>query len=103
MTDPEHASIVPYQTFRAADGFVNVCCGNNALFERLCAALDLDDLADDDRFADNGRRVQHRATLIPMLEKRIASLKKADVVTRLRKANVPVGPINDLADVQQAS
>ena len=94
-----HASIVPYQTFRAADGFVNVCCGNNALFERLCAALDLDDLADDDRFADNGTRVQHRATLIPLLEKRIASLKKADVVTRLRKANVPVGPINDLADV----
>ena len=94
-----HASIVPYQTFRAADGFVNVCCGNNALFERLCAALDLDDLADDDRFADNGAPVQHRAALIPLLEKRIASLKKADVVARLRKANVPVGPINDLADV----
>src|SRR5438552_10130250 len=94
-----HASIVPYQTFRAADGFVNVCCGNNALFERLCAALDLDDLIDDERFTDNGARVRHRAALIPLLERRIASLKKADVVTRLRKANVPVGPINDLADV----
>src|SRR2546422_2615621 len=77
------ASIVPYQNFRSADGFVNICCANNALFERLCAALDLDDLADDDRFADNGAPVQHRAALIPLLEKRIASLKKADVVTRL--------------------
>ena len=36
-----HTSIVPYQTFRAADGFVNVCCANNALFGRLCRALDL--------------------------------------------------------------
>ncbi|MDP9321872.1 MAG: CoA transferase [Chloroflexota bacterium] len=94
-----HSSIVPYQTFRAADGFVNVCCGNNALFARLCAALDLDDLADDERFADNGKRVENRTTLIPILEKRIGSLKKDDVVTRLRKANVPVGPINDLAGV----
>jgi formyl-CoA transferase len=94
-----HASIVPYQTFRASDGFVNVCCGNNALFERLCAAIDLDDLAEDERFADNGKRVQNRAVLIPLLEKRIGSLKKDDVVARLRKANVPVGPINGLNDV----
>jgi crotonobetainyl-CoA:carnitine CoA-transferase CaiB-like acyl-CoA transferase/sulfur carrier protein ThiS len=94
-----HASIVPYQTFRASDGFVNVCCGNNALFDRLCVALDLDDLKDDERFADNGKRVQHRTTLIPILEKRIGSLKKDDVVSRLRKANVPVGPISTLSDV----
>jgi formyl-CoA transferase len=94
-----HSSIVPYQTFRAVDGFVNVCCGNNALFARLCAALDLDDVADDERFADNGKRVENRTTLIPILEKHIGSLKKDDVVSRLRNANVPVGPINDLADV----
>jgi len=36
-----HASIVPYQTFRAADGFVNICCANNALFERLCRRSNL--------------------------------------------------------------
>ena len=94
-----HASIVPYQTFRASDGFVNVCCGNNALFQRLCQALDLDDLAEDERFADNGKRVANRAALIPPLEKRIAELTKDDVVKRLREANVPVGPINGLDDV----
>ena len=94
-----HASIVPYQTFRAADGFVNVCCGNNSLFERLCQALDLDDLAEDARFADNGKRVANRVVLIPLLEKRIGELSKDEMVKRLREANVPVGPINDLADV----
>ena len=94
-----HTSIVPYQTFRAADGFVNVCCGNNSLFERLCQALDLDDLAEDVRFADNGKRVANRSALIPLLEKRIGQLSKDEMVKRLREANVPVGPINDLADV----
>jgi crotonobetainyl-CoA:carnitine CoA-transferase CaiB-like acyl-CoA transferase len=94
-----HASIVPYQTFRAADGFVNVCCANNALFERLCRALDLEDLLEDSRFADNPSRVKHRDALVPQLEARIATLPKAEVVRKLREANVPVGPINDLREV----
>ena len=94
-----HASIVPYQTFRAADGFVNVCCANNALFERLCRALDLEDLLEDSRFADNPSRVKHRDALVPQIEARIATLPKAEVVRKLREANVPVGPISDLREV----
>src|SRR5437879_8323780 len=94
-----HASIVPYQTFRAADGFVNVCCANNALFERLCRALDLEDLLEDSRFADNPSRVKHRDALVPRIEARIATLPKAEVVRKLREANVPVGPSSDLREV----
>src|SRR5207244_2715319 len=94
-----HASIVPYQTFRAADGFVNVCCANNALFERLCRAIELEELLDDPRFADNTSRVSHRGALVPLLEAKIGTLAKAEVVRKLREANVPVGPISDLAEV----
>jgi formyl-CoA transferase len=94
-----HASIVPYQTFRAADGFVNICCANNALFERLCRAIDLEDLLEDPRFADNGSRVAHRTVLIPLIEERVSRLRKDDLVRKLREANVPVGPINDLHEV----
>jgi formyl-CoA transferase len=94
-----HASIVPYQTFRAADGFVNICCANNALFERLCRAIDLEDLLDDARFADNGSRVKHREALVPLIAARVHRMPKADVVRKLREANVPVGPINDLGEV----
>jgi crotonobetainyl-CoA:carnitine CoA-transferase CaiB-like acyl-CoA transferase len=78
---------------------VNICCANNALFERLCRAIDLDDLVDDARFSDNGNRVRHRDELIPLLEARIARMRKADLVRTLRQANVPVGPINDLQEV----
>ena len=94
-----HSSIVPYQTFRASDGYVNICCGNNALFERMCRALDLEDLADDPRFADNAKRVAERDTLIPVIERRVGELSKTEVVRRLREANVPVGPISDLGEV----
>src|SRR3989441_868034 len=94
-----HASIVPYQTFRASDGHVNVGVANNALFERFCRALDLEELLDDPRFADNPTRVAHRKELVPPIERRIAELTKAEVVRRLREANVPVGPINSLDEV----
>ncbi|HYY55572.1 MAG TPA: CaiB/BaiF CoA-transferase family protein [Candidatus Dormibacteraeota bacterium] len=94
-----HASIAPYQTFLAKDGYVNVAVGNNALFERFCRALGLDDLLDDERYADNTKRVKHRATLVPAVQKRIAELPKDDVVRRLREVNVPVGPIYSLAEV----
>jgi crotonobetainyl-CoA:carnitine CoA-transferase CaiB-like acyl-CoA transferase len=94
-----HASIVPYQTFRAADGFVNVGCANNALFERLCRTLDLEELLDDPRYAENSNRVKHREALVPILAERIHRLTKAEVVRKLREANVPVGPISDLGEV----
>jgi len=68
-----HASIVPYQTFRTSDGHVNVGVANNALFERFCRALDLDELLHDARFADNPTRVAHRKEIVPVIEKRIAS------------------------------
>jgi crotonobetainyl-CoA:carnitine CoA-transferase CaiB-like acyl-CoA transferase len=94
-----HASIVPYQTFRASDGHVNVGVANNALFERFCRALDLDELLADTRFADNPARVAHRKEIVPIIEKRFSKLTRADIVARLRNAAVPVGPINSLDEV----
>ena len=94
-----HASIVPYQTFRASDGHVNVGVANNSLFERFCRALDLDELLEDDHFADNPKRVAHRKEMVPIIERKIRTLTKAEVVRRLREANVPVGPINALDEV----
>ena len=94
-----HTSIAPYQTFLAKDGYVNIAAGNNALFERFCRALGLEELLDDERYADNTKRVKHRDTLVPAAQKRIAELPKDEVVRRLREANVPVGPIYTLAEV----
>jgi formyl-CoA transferase len=95
----QHASIAPYQTFAAKDGYVNICVGNNAHFERFCGALGLEELALDPRYADNTQRVRNRSSLLPALQRRIAELTKGEVVRRLREVNVPVGPIYTLAEV----
>ena len=72
-TEPErhgnaHPSIVPYQTFHAADELVAVAAANDGLFRRLCKALERPELAADERFATNPARVRHRAGLTAELD-----------------------------------
>ena len=40
-----HATIVPYQPFRAADKYVIVAVGSERLWERFCAALEIEQYA----------------------------------------------------------
>ena len=55
-----HPSIVPYETYEAADRPIAIAVGNDRLFARLCEALGLGELAADERFATNAARVEHR-------------------------------------------
>lgn len=89
-----HASLVPYQAFRAADGEVIVAVGNDRQFERLCGLLALPDLALDDRFRTNRARVRNRAALLPLIEEAVARRGRAELSEALEAAGIPAGPIN---------
>ena len=89
-----HPSIVPYETFEAADRPLAVAVGNDRLFGRLCEALGLAELAADERFATNAARVEHRDELAGRLGEAIAREPADHWVAVLREAAVPVGPIN---------
>jgi glutaryl-CoA transferase len=92
-----HPNIVPYETFATADGEIAVAVGSERQWPRLCEALDLPNLASDPRFADNDSRVRARAELRPMLAGRFASAPTAHWLARLDAAQVPCGPVNDVA------
>ena len=63
-----HPSIVPYQPFRAADGWIAVAAANDGLYARLCTAIERPDLAADERYATNEARVRNRESLIAELQ-----------------------------------
>jgi crotonobetainyl-CoA:carnitine CoA-transferase CaiB-like acyl-CoA transferase len=92
-----HPNIVPYQTFRVADGFIIIAVGNDEQYRRLCGVIGLD--AGDARFATNALRVANRAELSPMVEALTLGWKRDDLLAALEKAVVPAGPINSVADV----
>src|SRR3954468_9907408 len=89
-----HPSIVPYETYAAADRPLAVAVGNDRIFARLCEALGLGELASDERFATNAARVEHRDELSRRLGEAIAREPADHWVAVLRAAAVPVGPIN---------
>ncbi|MGF6348746.1 CaiB/BaiF CoA transferase family protein [Variovorax sp. W2I14] len=94
-----HPSITPFDVFRAADGWFVIAAGNDALFQRLCAALELPALLDDARFATNPARCQHHETLKQLLEQRLACAPCAHWQALLMAHNIPTGEYNDVAAV----
>ncbi|WP_210771425.1 CaiB/BaiF CoA transferase family protein [Streptomyces albidus (ex Kaewkla and Franco 2022)] len=94
-----HRMSAPYQVIRTADGYMTVAANNERLWQRLCKALSMEHLADDERFATNPARMEHRAELIALLEGRLATENTEECVTRLLDAGVPAGPILDYEQI----
>jgi len=94
-----HPNIVPYQTFKTADGDVILACGNDNLFRKFCEVAKCTELAADPRFATNGKRVENRAEITGILDAIFAKRTTRDWVEALEAAGVPNGPINNLEQV----
>jgi crotonobetainyl-CoA:carnitine CoA-transferase CaiB-like acyl-CoA transferase len=89
-----HPSIVPYETYEAADRPFAIAVGNDRLFARLCEAIGLPGLASDPRFATNEARVANVDALGDAFTAVFRTEPADHWVERLRAAGVPVGPIN---------
>jgi crotonobetainyl-CoA:carnitine CoA-transferase CaiB-like acyl-CoA transferase len=94
-----HPSIVPYETFHASDGHINLAVGNDGQFVRFCREAGRDDLADDPDFATNPLRVLNRQRLVAALGETFATQPVAHWVDLLERASVPGGPVLALPEV----
>ncbi len=92
-----HPSIVPYEAFATSDGEIAVAVGSERQWRRFADAIGAPELTDDPRFATNGARVANRTALRPLIATRLAEATSAAWLARLAAAEVPAGPINDLA------
>lgn len=93
-----HPTIVPYQAFQAADRTFVVAVGNDAQWQRLCRALDLPELAADDRFRTNPARIEHRDQVTALLGTHFREHPAAEWLARLRAADVPCGPVQSVRE-----
>jgi itaconate CoA-transferase len=97
-TGASHPTIAPYGPHRTGDGR-DVLFGiqNDREWTRFCAnMLDAPELANDDRFADNSRRVANRDELTHIIERAFAALTVEDVVRRLDATAIANGRLNDV-------
>ena len=95
-----HPNIVPYQPFKARDKFFIVAVGTERLWARFCDALGIAaTIGKDPRFATNADRLQHREALVAQLEALFATQDAAYWLERLRAADIPCGPINEVDEI----
>jgi crotonobetainyl-CoA:carnitine CoA-transferase CaiB-like acyl-CoA transferase len=95
----EHPTIVPYDSFDAADGPFVLAVGNDDQWRRTCDVARLPALADDPRFATNPARVEHRRELRPLLAATFRTRSREIWIAELGRAGVPCGAVRDIADV----
>ena len=87
---------MPWQAFEAKDGYIVVATRQEVFWRKLCDALGAMHLAEDPRFTTNALRCEHRATLVPLLERMFRERTVDDWLARLRAAEVPAAPVNNL-------
>lgn len=94
-----HASIVPYQVFRAQDKYIIIGVGSEALWIKFLTVLGAQDtLGADERYATNRLRNQHRTELVDKIQHILETKSAADWVEKMRALEIPCGPINSTAE-----
>ena len=96
-----HPSSTPFQAFDTSDGQVVVAImgGSTDQWPLFCAAIDHVELVDDDRYVTGWGRTQHYDELIPVIEAAMRQRTTAEWVEILSEMGVPVGPVQDIAQV----
>jgi crotonobetainyl-CoA:carnitine CoA-transferase CaiB-like acyl-CoA transferase len=91
-----HPTIVPYETFAAADGEFVLAVGNDDQWQKFCGAAGLEL---EERYATNRQRVTGYAELKPKIAERLRGHPRQHWIERLGQAGVPCGSVRDLHEV----
>jgi crotonobetainyl-CoA:carnitine CoA-transferase CaiB-like acyl-CoA transferase len=93
----EHPGRVPSATFRCKDGKYAHVTASDQHWAPLCKALGLE--AWGAAFPDNAVRVEKREEVMRVLTEKICAIERSRLLALLDEADVPVGPVNDVAEI----
>lgn len=91
-----HPNIVPYEVFKALDGYFILAIGNDDQWKRLCKVIEREDLLSDKRFPTNTDRVKNREDLIPILNQEFQKKSLDYWLSSFKLNNIPSGPVNTI-------
>src|SRR5215213_8602506 len=97
LPDSAHPSIVPFQFFATADGYIAVACAKEKFFQSLVQAIGMPELALDPRFGTFAARHQHRADLVELLSSRFRQRTTGEWLDCLR-GQLPYAPVREFSD-----
>ncbi|RPJ41936.1 MAG: CoA transferase [Deltaproteobacteria bacterium] len=89
-----HPNIVPYEAHQANDGYLIFGIINERMWKSLCELPEFADLKNDERFTDNGKRIQNRQPLKEILDRIISTKPIDEWIPMFDRAGIPCGPVN---------
>jgi crotonobetainyl-CoA:carnitine CoA-transferase CaiB-like acyl-CoA transferase len=89
----DHPTSIPTGVFKTRDGHINIASAGDAIFVRLCRALDAAELGEHPDYRTGRLRSQHRQALNAAIEAITKERDSAEWIDRFNKAGVPAGPI----------
>jgi crotonobetainyl-CoA:carnitine CoA-transferase CaiB-like acyl-CoA transferase len=96
-----HPLNAPYQALATQDGWINLGCANQAVWNRMLPVIGAQQLANDARFISNPQRMQHRQALVEELETIFRTRSTDEWVQTLNQAGIPAGPILDITQMHE--
>lgn len=103
IRDREGAGTVnacPHGHFPTADGkWVAIACTTDKMFARLAVAMECPDLASVSTYGEQRRRLANRDEVDARVADWTGSLDRDTVLSRCLAADVPIGPLNTIADI----
>ena len=98
----DHPSVCPYGTYATSDGLIVLAVGTDPQFRSLCEALEVSELADDERFSSNVQRNANRAELRTLLERALAHRTTFDWGTLLDSGGIPNAVVRSVSEALEA-
>ena len=94
------ANVVPHNHYPTRDGrWVAIACTTDRIFERLAEAMGRGEMGADPRYATGAARVENREEVDAAVSGWTRTLDMDDLVRELDEREVPVSPINSIADI----
>ncbi len=92
--------VVPTDAYPCSDDRrVVIGANGDSIFRRLMETAGRDDMAQDERYETNAKRVDHRGAIDEAIAAWTSTLPAEDVVERLAAVGVPAAPIHDARDL----
>jgi crotonobetainyl-CoA:carnitine CoA-transferase CaiB-like acyl-CoA transferase len=92
-------AVCPYNVYPTSDGYLAIIVVSEQQWRNFCGAMERPDLAEDERFRNNGRRYHHVEELDAIIGKWTATMPRAEVVARLHRAKVPVAAVRGVEEM----
>ena len=96
------AHTVPHNHYPTEDGkWVAIACTSDRIFQRLAKAMGREELAEDPRYQTGPERVKRREEVDGMVSEWTQTFDMNALTELLDSEEVPVSPINSIADIFQ--